>query len=102
MRYLVTGEFDGRIEASDDVLEAFTRTTELMTQWRGAGIIESYEFFEGELGGCAVFVASDLAELEAMLEQLPIVEHDSFTLDVRPLVEKTDETGRALLDRMGL
>ncbi len=99
---MVIGEFEDSLDVTEDMIAAFARTTEIMHTWRESRTVESFEFFDGELGGCAIFVADDLGALEAVLEELPIVGDDAFSLTVKPLVDQSAESAASFREQLGL
>jgi hypothetical protein len=91
VRFLVIGEFDENVTVDSGLIDAFTRTVAKLRGWQDSGIVEQFEFFQGALGGCAFFATNDLAALEQLLEGLPVIEHDAFTLTVHPLLDLGEE-----------
>jgi len=87
MRFLVIGEFEGPPDF-DDTSETYADTLDVLRDWEAKGIVDRYELFSDRFGGIVIFRADDHEAAEALLEQLPFVEFDGFTLQMHELVDR--------------
>lgn len=93
VRFYVAGVVHDGVELDEERLDFYAETLETLRKWHSEGIVESYEFFADRMGGIAIFVTEDIEELQSLLDTLPLVGEDGFTLHVSELVEvKSDHT----------
>ncbi|MFN8102990.1 MAG: hypothetical protein U0U69_00845 [Acidimicrobiia bacterium] len=88
MRFLVIGEFDESLPF-DTRSEEYRRTVEVLGDWERRGVVERYELFNDRFGGIVILSAASHEEAEALLEQLPFVDFDTFSLQIRELVDQS-------------
>lgn len=99
MRFIVTGEFDEGVEMTNELLDAYVRAIELLRKWQAEGIVESYEFFADRIGGYAVYRAASHEALEEILESVPLLDFDPFTLTIAELLDASEGAARDLVSR---
>lgn len=87
MRFLVIGEFDESLPF-DTRSDEYRRTVEVLGDWERRGVVERYELFSDRFGGIVILSAGSYEEAEALLEQLPFVDFDTFSLQIHELVDQ--------------
>lgn len=88
MRFLVIGEFDESLPF-DTTSDEYSRTVEVLNEWERRGVVERYELFSDRFGGMVILSADSHEEAEDLLEQLPFVDFDTFSLQIRELVDQS-------------
>lgn len=88
MRFLVIGEFDESLPF-DTTSDEYSRTVDVLGDWERRGVVERYELFSDRFGGLVILSADSHEAAEELLEQLPFVDFDTFSLQIRELVDQS-------------